>query len=93
MEERVMYFQIAYPDKLLSVSALERLYKANRIRRKVVRISKSLPPAGIPNIERQRDDVLKRLGWAADNNLEVVYIDEIVFSRTTMKRSEWSACK
>jgi hypothetical protein len=68
MEERVMYFQTAYPEKLLSVSALERLYKANRVRKKVVRVSKSLPPAGIPNIEKQRDDILKKLGWAADND-------------------------
>ena len=59
----------------------------------MVRVSKSLPPAGIPNIEKQRDGVLDKLKEAEEFDLEVVYIDELVFSKSTMKRAEWSACK
>ena len=43
MKDRCRWFSVRFPQKKMSVNALERLYKGNRVRKKAVRVTKDVP--------------------------------------------------
>ncbi len=51
MKERVVLFHRMFPNKRISPTSLYRLYKANGIKSKSVKINKSSPPPNMHNYE------------------------------------------
>jgi hypothetical protein len=58
-----------------------------------VRLTKDVPPAHKHKIKEQRAAILKKLALADELDMPIVYLDEIVFSKNTIKRREWSNFK
>ena len=49
MKERVVLFHRRFPNKRISLTALYRLYKANGVKRKAVKVNKTTPPPKVHN--------------------------------------------
>ena len=85
MKERVVLFHRMFPNKRISATSLHRLYKANGVTMKSVKINKSTPPPNLHNYEEQRIRTLGKLERATEQHLPVVYLDELIFSKRTIQ--------
>ena len=59
MEERTILFRRRFPTKVISKSALYRLYKKNGARRKQIKVDKEMPTRKSGHYEDQRVNILK----------------------------------
>ena len=59
MEERTILFHRRFPSKIISKSALHRLYIKNGARRKQIKVDKSMPTRKSGHYENQRLKILK----------------------------------
>ena len=84
-------FHRKYPNKKVSASKLRRLYLANGVRRKEIKVAKLLPESTVRNFDQQRDAVLTKLRQAKADNLPVLFLDEIVFTKRSLITRTWSA--
>ena len=86
MAERRALFEKRWPSKTISTTALWRLYKKNGVRMKEVRKCKEVPPKVAEDYEKDRLQLVAELAEARNSNLEVVCLDEIIFSKHNIKR-------
>ena len=86
MRDRVQYFNKKFPTKLISQTALRNLYFKHCVRKKQVHIEKRMSANQLTNFDMNRQEVINGLKHAWDNNLPLVWLDEIVFSKTAMLR-------
>jgi transposase len=84
MKEKCRFFQIRFPGKLIAPVTMERFFKEHRVRNKVVKVVKYTPPADKHKVEEQKQAALANLKAARELQLEVVYQDEIVFSKRSI---------
>ena len=90
MDERVILFHRKFPHKVISATRLWRLYRQHGIKRKQVRVQKSMPARDLHNYNEQRERVLKELKEAKAKKLPTVYLDELVFTKRTMIFRDYS---
>ena len=90
MKDRVLYFRQKFPTKAISQTALRNLYIKHGVRRKQVHIEKRMSTNQALNFEENRQEVIAGLKHAWDNDLPLVWLDEIVFSKTAMVKSTWT---
>ena len=90
MDERVILFHRKFPHKVISATRLWRLYRQHGIKRKQVRVQKSMPARDLHNFNEQRERVLQELKAAKAKNLPMVYLDELVFTKRTMIFRDYS---
>ena len=69
---------------------LSRFFHEHRIRAKQVRLSKAKPPAEKHKVNEQKTEALARIEQARDMELEIVYLDEICFTKSSIHRKAWS---
>ena len=90
MKERVVLFHRRFPNKRISLTALYRLYKANGVKRKAVKVNKTTPPPKVHNYEEQRAAVEKKVDEARAAGMPVVYLDELCFTKQNYPRQALS---
>ena len=90
MKERVLQFTQKFPDKVISQTALYKLYKEHKIRRKQVKTEKEMTPYQKGNFDIDRQEILRQLKRAKDKDLPVLYLDEVVFSKQAILKRTWS---
>ena len=90
MDERVILFHRKFPHKVISATRLWRLYRQHGIKRKQVRVQKSMPARDLHNFNEQRERVLQELKAAKAKKLPMVYLDELVFTKRTMIFRDYS---
>jgi hypothetical protein len=70
---------------------LWRLYKKNGIKRKAVRKAKTLPDGGEKRWEEQKQRARAGTRLAIKNKAKLIYLDEVVFSKTTLQTQDFSS--
>ena len=90
IKEKCRFFHVRYPDKVIAPITLSRFFKEHRIRKKRVRITKATPPAEKHKVDEQKIEALAKMSDARNMELEIVYLDEIVFTKSSIHRKAWS---
>ena len=57
---------------------------------KQVRLNKAKPPAEKHRVYEQKVEALASMEQARDMELEIVYLDEICFTKSSIHRKAWS---
>ena len=84
MYDRIILFRHKFPDKIISRTGLYRLYKKSGARKKQVRLEKQYSTKQKIDFPVNRQKVIDDLKHAYDNDLPIVYLDEIVFTKTSI---------
>ena len=92
MKERVKYFHRRFLDKRIAITSLRRLYLQHRIKRKKVRQEKAMPTAAREQFTDNCRKVLQAVEQAQQVGQRIIYLDEINFTKLSLKDREWS-CK
>ena len=91
MKERTILFQARFPNKVISPVKLFRLYKKSGVKYKNIKIEKKMSSDQEERFEDHRQRIKSKMAHAAANNMPVLYLDEIVFSKTSMIRRAYSS--
>jgi hypothetical protein len=91
LDERVALFNRKFKTEVMTIGILRRIYREHGIRKKKIRHTKNWTP---------RDPLKKELTWALRasdlesmrrDNYDLVYIDEVMFTKHTYEKDTWSA--
>ena len=89
--ERVALFNRKFKTEIMTVGILRRIYREYGIKKKKIKLTKQWTP---------RDPSKKELTWALRakdiesmkrENYDIVYIDEVMFTKHTYEQETWSA--
>ena len=90
LEERVADFSRAYPEKKISSSTLERIYKRNCIRKKKVKVTKLPNRKERRKIARSIVEAKNELMYYRLKGFRIIYVDETMITKSTIATHEWS---
>jgi len=90
MKQRTIYFHRRFTDKRIAVTTLRRLYLRNGIRCKKVRLEKVMPEQTRNNFVHMTRSLIEDIEQAKQEKRLIVYIDEILFSKRSIRLREWS---
>ena len=92
LKERSKLFHRKFTNKLIAPMSLWRLYKRHGVKRKAVRKAKQLPDGGEPRWRQQMIQAREGVRQAIKDKAKLIYIDEIVFSKSSMQTHDFSPC-
>ena len=90
MQKRTVYFHRKFTDKRIAVTSLRRLYLRNGIRCKKVRQEKVMPAQTRENFVQKCRSLVEDIEQAKREGRLIVYIDEILFTKRSLKLREWA---
>jgi len=88
---RTKLFHRQFTDKQIAVTCLRRLYLKHGIKRKKVRQEKHMPENARSQFQTNCGLTRLALEQAEQANRLIVYLDEIVFSKSSVMSRDWSA--
>jgi len=91
MKQRTVLFHRQFPDKRIAVTSLRRLYLRHKIRRKKVRLEKTMTQRVRRNFAQNCQRLLAELEQAKCDGRLLVFADEILFTKRAIRLREWSA--
>ena len=77
-------FSLKFPWKIISRTALYRLYQKNAVKKKLVHLEKNYSEKQIFNFPVNQKKVIDGLHHARVNGMPVIWADEIVFSKSSI---------
>ena len=90
LSERAVDFSRSFPDKTVSSSTLERIYKKNKIKKKKVKVTKIPNRKERKKIKRSIAEAKKELEHYRSRNFRIIYLDETMITKSTIATHEWS---
>ena len=90
MKKRTIMFHRQFTDKRIAVTSLRRLYLRNRVRCKKVRQEKVMPAQTRQNFVQKSRSLVEDIENAKREGRLIIYIDEILFSKRSIKLRDWS---
>jgi transposase len=90
MKQRTVLFHRRFPDKRIAVTSLRRLYLRHGIRRKKVRLEKTMTLRVRQNFVQNCRALLASMEQAAREGRILVFLDETLFTKRAIKLREWS---
>ena len=90
MKQRTIMFHRQFTDKRIAVTSLRRLYLKNGVRSKKVRQEKVMPEQTRQNFVQKSRSLVEDIEQAKREGRLIVYIDEILFSKRSIKLREWA---
>ena len=90
MKQRTIMFHRQFTDKRIAVTSLRRLYLRNGVRCKKVRQEKVMPEQTRQNFIQKSRSLVEDIEQAKREGRLIVYIDEILFSKRSIKLREWA---
>ena len=90
MDDRVTLFNSRFRTTIMSRRILRRLYADNRIRIKKVKVGKVWKSRDTERIKEEFIQRNQELARVNADNYDIVYLDEVVFSRKTYLDRTWS---
>ena len=90
MKQRTIYFHRRFTNKRIAVTTLRRLYLRNGIRCKKVRLEKVMPEKTRQNFVHMTRSLIEDIEQAKQEKRLIIYIDEILFSKRSIRLREWS---
>jgi len=91
MKQRTVLFHRQFPDKRIAVTSLRRLYLRHQIRRKKVRLEKTMTQRVRRNFAQNCQRLLAEMEQAEREGRLLVFADETLFTKRALKQREWSA--
>ena len=91
MKQRTILFHRRFPDKRIAITSLRRLYLRHGIRRKKVRLEKTMTQRVRRNFVQLCQDLLAQVEQAEREGRILVFTDETLFTKRAIKQREWSA--
>jgi len=91
MQQRAVLFHRRFPDKRIAITTLRRLYLRHGIRRKKVRLEKTMTQRVRRNFVQNCQRLLAEMEQAEREGRLLVFADEILFTKRALKLREWSA--
>ena len=91
MKQRTVLFHRRFPDKRIAVTSLRRLYLRHGIRRKKVRLEKTMTQRVRRDFAQNCQRLLAEVEQARDEGHILVFADEILFTKRSLRLREWSA--
>ena len=88
--ERVALFKRRFPYTHITVYKIRKLYRLSKIKKKLVRVGKVLPSRAA---SRALDDVLNLaddVRAALVSGYRLLQVDEAVYTKRTLLKSDWS---
>ena len=90
MHKRTVYFHRQYTDKRIAVTSLRRLYLRHGIKCKKVRQEKVMPYSARKDFFQNCRNLIDHVEQAKLQGRLIIYIDEINFTKRSLKLREWS---
>jgi hypothetical protein len=90
LKRRTILFHRNFPDKRIAVTSLRRLYLKNEVKRKKVRQEKYMPANTRISFQRNCQKLLETMQRMREENVKIVYLDEINFTKRSISLREWS---
>jgi len=90
MKQRTVYFHRQFTNKRIAVTSLRRLYLKHGIKCKKVRHEKVMPLRSRTNFVQNCQLLLNEIAQAKREGRQLVYLDEINFTKRSLKLREWS---
>ena len=91
MKQRTVLFHRRFPDKRIAVTTLRRLYLRHGIRRKRVRLEKTMTQRVRKNFVQNCQRLLEELEEVEREGRLLVFADETLFTKRAVILREWSA--
>ena len=91
MKQRTILFHRTFPDKRIAITSLRRLYLKHGIKRKTVRQVKVMPPNSRARFVENCKILLEKLAKVKKDGRCILYLDEICFTKQSIKLREWSS--
>ena len=91
--ERCTLFHRTYTDKFIKPWRLRAVYRVNGIKKKVIRTKKMPEKAQDGRYESLKETMRSQMKSAMEQGRSIIWLDEIMFSRTHYKTHEWSKRK
>ena len=88
--ERAADFMRVFPAKKLSTTRLLNIYKKHKVRKKKVVITKLVNETQRKRIKRQVSAVRDELKWQSRRGFRIIYLDEMMITKSTIPKREWS---
>ena len=89
IEQRVKHFRRQFPEAKLNCTLLSRVYRENGVKRRRIKWEKRAREQNNGNYGRDKARMIRDLKKAKRDGYRVVYIDETVFTRSTVPRTEY----
>ena len=90
LQERCMDFRRQYPDAHITIYKLRKLYKEVKIRKKYLRMTKLPDEPKLREIEQQAAVLGREVRFALTQGFRIVYLDEMMVTKSTLPKTEWS---
>ena len=90
MKQRTIHFHRQFTNKRIAVTSLRRLYLKHKIRCKKVRQEKVMPQKTRENFTIKSRSLVEDIENAKREGRLIVYIDETLFSKRSIKLREWA---
>ena len=90
LRERAVLFQRCFPDRSITHWQLRRIYKANGIKRKVIRVTHMPANKNDGRYDHLIDAMRSKVQYAVNASRKLLFIDEVCFTKHTQKTCEWS---
>ena len=90
MADRVILFNSKFKTKCMSKWILRRLYAENRIRIKRIKVAKVWKSRDTDRIKEEFAERNQELARIKADNYDIVYIDEVMFTKKTYLDHTWS---
>ncbi len=79
-----------YPDKSMSRSRLQRIYKKYSIHRKKIRLTKTMNYNAKKRLKKNIFNAKDQLTYHQNNKFRIIYIDETMITRSTIHSREFT---
>ena len=88
---RCARFHRQYPEMRISVNKIREIYKKHMVRRKVLQEQKMVTRPHLQRIDEEARRALQEFREYVRRGFNIVYLDEVCFTKTTLPTLCWSA--
>ena len=88
--ERTALFHRSFPDKFIKLWRLHKVYQANLVKKKVIRVTKMPEKKQDGRYDVLKSDMVSRLQSSMKRNRKIIWLDEVMFSKTSALTHAWS---
>ena len=78
-----------YPEIHINPTLLTKLYKMHGIKKRVIQLTKNINPKKSKGYTIWKEEMAEKLKIATAEGYRIIYIDETMFTRNTIKKGEY----
>ena len=83
-------FTLKFPHKRLTLWQLRKIYQENLVKKKCINMTHMPKKGNDGRYDSKIVELRKKVQYAIDHHIRILYLDEVCFTKHTNKRTEWS---